>query len=48
MCIIENLVLIRFLKIIGVKNQLPISSGTDLASNKILKVRNFTPTHTSL
>ena len=35
-----------FLKIIGAQNQLPITLCLDIKSNKTLKARNATPTHT--
>ena len=41
--LLNKRVLIRFLKIIGVKNQLPIRFGTASQHNKMLKVRNFQP-----
>ena len=45
--IIKNPGLTGFIKIIGVKNQLPITFGTDLIHIMILKVRNPN-THTYL
>ena len=45
--LIEKPVFNRFLKIIGVQNQLPITFCSDLVCNKILMVRNSTPTHTN-
>ena len=37
-----------FLKVIGVKNQLPITFCLDLVCTKTLKARNSTPTHTNV
>ena len=37
-----------FLKIVGVKTQLPISFGTALACKKMLKVWISNPTHSNL
>ena len=45
--LIEKTVFNRFLKIIGVQNQLPIPFCSDLLCNKTLMVRNSTPTHTN-
>ena len=38
----ENPLFIRFLDIIGVQNQFPITFGTALIRIKIIRVRNFT------
>ena len=43
--LIENSVLVRFLKIIGMQNQLPIGFGTALVCNKISLVRNYPLKH---
>ena len=43
---IENPVFIESLKIIGAQYQFPITFGTALVRNKILKVRNSPLSHT--
>ena len=45
--LIKNLVLIAFLKIIGIQNQIPIRFSIALKRNKILTFRNANP-HTRL
>ena len=46
--LIVNPIFNEFKSIIDVKNQLPISFGTLLAYNKILKVRNSTSRQTNI
>ena len=44
-CISKYLLKGRFLKIIGLQNQLPITFYSDLMLNKTIKAINSTPTH---
>ena len=46
--LIEKPVFNGFLKIIGAKNQLPITFCSFIIRNKTLKARNSTPPHTNL
>ena len=46
--LLKDRLISSFVKIIGAQNQLPMTFCSDLVSNKTLKARNSTPTHTNL